>query len=192
VLVHVSVIAVTATTWAGFSFLVLLAAAFIAWFQLDEGRKLREASLRPFVSVDLEVESPMFYVVVENIGKTLARDVKVIFDPQLESAAIGDDAEFLPRFQELLAAGLPALAPGKKIRTLLDVGPQRKEKGLRDDYTVWISYTADVTNKQYAEQTRLDFAVYWSLVRISKQDMNDIHDRLKEAVAELKKLTASV
>jgi hypothetical protein len=182
----------SAPTWAGLTFLVLLAAAAVGWFQLEEARKLREASLRPFITIDFEVESPMFYVAVTNIGATLARDVTATFDPPLESAAIGEDAEFHPRFQELLAAGLPTLAPGKKIRTLLDVGPQRKASGLRDDYNVTVSYTADVTGKSYTEETRLDLGIYWSLVRITKHDLHDVHERLKEAVAELKKLAAGV
>jgi len=54
----------TAETWAGWTFIALVAAAVVAWRQLSEAKdqlseakELREATLRPFVILDFEVES---------------------------------------------------------------------------------------------------------------------------------------
>jgi hypothetical protein len=171
-------------TWGGLTFLVLLAAAVVAFFQLGEARRLREARLRPFVTVDFEVEEKIISIIVANVGATQARDVKVVFDPPLESATVGEFPELLPRFQEILASGRLSLPPGKTITTSLDLAPQRKTAGLPDDYEVTVEYTADVTGRRYRQTTPLDLALYFSRGRFTRPD--ETHRRLKEIVEELR------
>jgi hypothetical protein len=46
----------TAADWADLQLLVLVVAAIVAWRQVKEARRLREAQAQPFVVVDFEVE----------------------------------------------------------------------------------------------------------------------------------------
>jgi hypothetical protein len=96
----------------------------------------------------------------------------------------------LPRFQRILAAGRLVLPPGKTISTALDLGPQRKQAGLRDDYRVTGSYVADVTGKKYPLDMPLDLSIYWARGRFSHETETDkrlreIDKRLKEIANEL-------
>jgi hypothetical protein len=113
--------ALDAQTWAGFQFAVLAIAAGVGWRQLNEARKLRERSLRPFVVVDFELDENIeIYLAITNIAATLARDVKIVFDHPFESGAMPakeGQERAVDRFTRRLAEGIPSLPPGKKIRT---------------------------------------------------------------------------
>jgi hypothetical protein len=60
---------------------VILAAGLIAWWQASETRRLRKAQVRPFVVADFDAlsEAPLIYLVISNIGSTLARNVRFEF-----------------------------------------------------------------------------------------------------------------
>jgi hypothetical protein len=92
-------------------------AGFAAWYargQLLEARNLREAEAQPFVIVDVEpsiTSRHLFNLVIKNTGETLARDVKIQFDPPLRSTL--DSEGYPPAKFKALASGIPALPPGR-------------------------------------------------------------------------------
>lgn len=67
--------------WAGATFLVITAAAFIALWQANEARRLRKEQARPFVVIDFEILRTIIRLGIANVGRTLARDVQYSFDP---------------------------------------------------------------------------------------------------------------
>lgn len=178
----------TAATWAGLQLVVLAVAAIVAWRQVREARRLREETLRPFVVVDFEVEAPLLYIAVSNTGQTIARDVKVTFDHPLESGALKDKPDSLRQFEARFAEGIHTLPPGKKIRTLVDLGPRRPEGAYRDIYLVEITYASDATQRHYADAITLDYGIYRGLVRVNRNGLHEINDRLKELVDAVKRL----
>ena len=68
--------------WA--TVLVYIVLGGFAWRQVHEARRLREEQARPFVIVDFEPDF-LVYLTVENIGRTVARDVTIQFDKPLPS-----------------------------------------------------------------------------------------------------------
>jgi hypothetical protein len=112
-------IGVTAlAAWA--TVIVYIGLFFYAWRQVAEARKLREEQARPFVVVDFEV-GPSIILTVENLGRTLAREVTIRFDKRVEAtelfkAAAPYDINEVRLFRE----PLPVLPPGKKIRVVFD------------------------------------------------------------------------
>jgi hypothetical protein len=71
----------------GLQAVIVAAAAVVAGFQVHEARKLREDQTRPFVVVDFDVsDPPLIHITIANIGKTMARTVRVKVDPTLESS----------------------------------------------------------------------------------------------------------
>ena len=77
---------VAQTILVALQLVVVVAAAIFAWSQLTEARRLREDQTRPFVIVDLDTQiRPFFDLVVKNIGTTMARDVEIRFEPELQS-----------------------------------------------------------------------------------------------------------
>ena|SRR6266540_1335421 len=69
--------------------IVALVAAWVGFRQVREARTLREEQAQPFIVVDFEPSRAWrnaINLVIENTGKTLAKNVKVTFEPSLESA----------------------------------------------------------------------------------------------------------
>jgi hypothetical protein len=77
------------TAWAAWATVaVYVVLGIFAWIQVLQARRLREEQARPFVIVDFE-PGFLVYLTVENIGRTMARDVSIRFDKPLESTLSG-------------------------------------------------------------------------------------------------------
>lgn len=74
--------------WAAFgacgTLVVYVIIAIYAVFQVREARRLREEQARPWVVVDFE-PGWILFLSIENIGRTVATDVHIRFDPPLAS-----------------------------------------------------------------------------------------------------------
>ncbi len=136
--------------------LVYIVLGLFAWRQVREARKLREEQARPFVIVDFE-PGFLVYITVENLGRTMARDVSIQFDKPLDSTLEGrrelDDS---PLFRE----PIPALPPGKKIRVLFDQFSARLDAGLPLRYDVELRYRGPTGRKRWEHPYRLDLGLY--------------------------------
>ena len=132
----------------------------VAWRQVREARKLRVEQARPFVIVDFE-PGFLVYLTVENLGRTMARDVSIRFDKPLESTLTGRlpgrrELDESPLFRE----PIPALPPGKKIRVLFDQINDRLKAGLPLTYDVELRYRGPTGRKTWTEPYRLDLGMY--------------------------------
>jgi len=167
--------------------LVLIGAAFFAWRQVTEARRLREQQIRPFVVIDFHPAESVIWLEIENIGTTLARDVRFEITPPLETTLSGAPLMELKMFQE----GIATLAPGKKIRTLFDTAVQRIGRtDLPDLYRVTATYTDESGKRAFKETLDLDLGIYKNLSYIVHHGEHDIHARLKDIHGEMKKWTA--
>lgn len=120
---------------------IALAAAGFAAAQVLEARRAREDRTRPFVIVDVVpsgTSSHLLTLVVENIGETLAKDVKLTFDPPLETTFDDDHAI---EHSAMVTDGIKSMPPGRSITGIFDQGPARDKSDLpvRYDVTVELS-----------------------------------------------------
>lgn len=139
--------------WATVGIYIVIGA--FAWRQVREARTLREEQARPFVIVDFE-PGWLVYLTVENIGRTLARDVSIHFDKPLTSSLQRPrELDDSPLFRE----PIPALPPGKKIRVLFDEFNGRTEAKLPLTYDVEVRYKGHKGGK-WEETHRLDLGMY--------------------------------
>jgi len=180
----------SSSAWAALTFLVLVAAALVAWRQVSEARRLREDQARPFVIIDFHPWSTMIELKIKNVGATLARDVKFEFDPPLTTTH--DDTPGRGNLMELnlFKNGIPSLVPGKEITLFFDQFPARIGQGLEMTYDVRISYT-DAKGTPYFEPTVLDLSMYLGTGGITRHGIHDVHKRLEELVREVKKWSYS-
>jgi hypothetical protein len=79
---------------------------------------------------------PFTNLVIDNIGRTVAHDVRFRFDPPIRTSmddhgALGDSP--------LVREGMPTMAPGQRIEALFDFGPDRAETDLPDRYNVTVT-----------------------------------------------------
>jgi hypothetical protein len=178
----------SSSDWAGLTFVVIVAAAVVAWRQVKEARRLREEQARPFVLIDFQAWNTIIELTITNIGKTLARDARFAFDPPLTTTY--DEAPGRGNLMELnvFKTGIPSLAPGKEIKLFFDQFPARFEKGLPLTYDVKVSYK-DPAGKPYSEPTVLDLSMYLGTGGITRHDIHDVHKRLKEIADSMKRWT---
>lgn len=96
--------------WATVGIYVVI--GLFAWRQVHEARKLREEQPRPFVIVDFE-PGFLVYLTAENLGRTMARDVTIHFDKQLQTTLAGSsELDESPLFRQPIPTGLRAKDPG--------------------------------------------------------------------------------
>ena len=124
--------ATTGTNWpavaalaAWATVLIYIVIGLFAWRQVREARKLREEQARPFVIVDFE-PGFLVYLTVENLGRTLARDVTIRFNKPLDSTLPEPhDFDESPIFR---GEPIPVLPPGKQVRVLFDLEPLQEKQ----------------------------------------------------------------
>jgi hypothetical protein len=137
--------------------LIYVVLGFIAVGQVKEAQRLREQQSRPYVIVDFEFERWLVYLVIRNIGRTPARNIRVAFDRKLETTLtkrrdINEAAAF--------SRPISMLAPERAIRIRFDSVPQRLEKKLPLVYGVDVSYQ-DERGQTYSDPTfTLDLSTY--------------------------------
>jgi hypothetical protein len=132
---------------------VYLAIGFYAKGQLDEYRKQRRESLRPYVVVDFAVEF-ILKITVSNLGSRPARDIHFAFSEPLTSTL--DRAQAVKSLA--LREGIPMLPPGKRYSFVWDSAPARFASGsLCMTYEVTVEYRDDV-GERYCDTYVLDLA----------------------------------
>ncbi|MGB9835086.1 MAG: hypothetical protein ACPLPW_09000, partial [bacterium] len=148
-----------------------------------EAQRIQEG--RPYVVVFFEVsfQDQGFYLVIKNIGKSIASDLSFAFDPPLYSKAFpGLDISVW------LAKGIPSLSPGQEIRTFFDTFLARfSDESIPNSFTLEIRYRGSLIEKVTERQT-LDLTIYRPLVYSKKADMDDLVKEVKEIPYALKKL----
>jgi hypothetical protein len=114
----------------------VVVAVFYAKGQLSELREAREEATRPFVVVDVEAWQTIATLKVRNIGQTIARNITFKFAPELASTfdKVRGGGDYVLAEIEMFARGIPSLAPGRELATLLDQVPTRIEAGLPNRY----------------------------------------------------------
>lgn len=176
---------------------VLVLAAFVAWRQVGEARQLREEQARPFVVVDFEIDHDgMVFVVVSNLGRTIARDVRLTFSPEPRSSLDKENDPDDPPFREakMLREGIPSLAPGKRIPAMFDYGSNRAETKDKypDVYEVTVEYRDATGRRLPPEMNVLDLGIYWNVLRIGGKDIDDIHKSLEAIGKQLESWSAPI
>lgn len=161
---------------------IAVAAAIFAWLQVREARRSREAQTQPFVVVDIEpgrVWMNWLTLVIENVGPTLAKEVKVTFDPPL-TTTVKDN--LLPD-STLLLEGIAALPPGRRVETLFDLSHDRLQQGLPMRYRVTVSFLDFRGRAQESLPYDIDLSYLYDLEKIGEKN---VHDLVNE-VAKLRK-----
>ncbi|MFF5924188.1 hypothetical protein ACFY8C_38570 [Streptomyces flavochromogenes] len=106
----------------------------IAERQLELAEKIHREQNEPYVIVDVQPGAPgsMFlHLIVENIGSTVARNVRISADPPIETS-FGEQATV--DLQTVLARVYPMIPPGRRLEFLFD-GPSRFNGALPMAYT---------------------------------------------------------
>jgi hypothetical protein len=151
----------------------------------------REAEARPHVIIDLEPERPPFiYLVVMNLGRTMASNVRFEFNPPIQSSQ--DPQWRLPIGRiKLFTSGIPSLAPGKRHVTFFDSIVLRQELGLPDNYEVRVSYDGE-DRKSFVDTQRLDLDLYRDLRPVQRDTIHQVSLTLKKIEQRMTSWTSTL
>ncbi len=176
---------------AGVTAIVAVVAALFAFLQVRQARLLREEQAQPFVVVDFEssaVWQNAIELVIENIGKTVARDVRVTFDPPLESTEQHEGYDLSKSV--LLAEGIPTMPPGKRVAALFDLSHKRYDSGLPMSYVATVNFSDARGKRQDALTYVLDLNFRYGLMRFTEYGLHDGVKAIREIRDTMKKWTA--
>lgn len=157
---------------------VLAVAALFAWSQLAEMREASVAQTRPYVIAYIH-PSPSAHTiidfVIENVGKTAARDIKLTFAPKLSESS-GPATSFSGAHWAAFDSGLPTLAPGQQLSCLwanaLTVFATDAVAPRRHDVT--ITYSGDIpARSNYSDEYVLDVGAFFGLMKVGAKGTDD-------------------
>jgi hypothetical protein len=176
-----------AATWTALAawatVIVYIGLFFYARRQVGEARRLREEQARPFVVVDFELGFLVF-LTVENLGRTMARNVTIRLDKPLDSTLPEPhDFDESPIFR---GEPIPALPPGKQVRVLFDQAAARLASDLPRSYEVEVRYRGPFGQKYEPDTYRLDLGVY-SGSQLPRKGLPELVDEVKTIREELAK-----
>lgn len=132
-----------------------------SWFrmgQVREAQKTREEQAQPFVVVDFDrTEASRIHMdlVIVNTGTTLAKDVRVAFDPPLRSTLTERNQQYDLADAAIISHGIPTMPPGREFRMLFESMPGLFESDLPRTYGAVVSFR-DSRGRPYQLDYRLD------------------------------------
>lgn len=90
--------------------------------QLEVARQVHREQNEPYVIVDVQPYDPgsfLLVLVIQNVGTTMARNVKVMASPELESSHGGEITEAL---RSVIARTISMIPPGRQHKYFFDTG----------------------------------------------------------------------
>lgn len=169
---------------------VAAAAAVVAYFQLRQARHLREDQARPFVVVDIvpsEVDLHILNFVIENVGNTVAQDVRLEFDPPIASSLDGYDLAG----SALLCDGIPTMPPRRRIEFLFDISHSRLNTDLPKRYDAVVSYKDSRGRPVAPTPYILDIGFLFGLEHITQYGVHHAAKSLREIEKHLRRVTSN-
>jgi hypothetical protein len=139
---------------------------------IHEMEEARDQENAPHIVVyfDVPLGKHLIYLVVKNVGKGIATDVKLMFTTPL-SSVIFKGINDVP----LIKNGISSLPPNYEIRTLFDGVIQRfGNTNLPLTYTIEVSYWGGIINKRRTNVQVLDLSMYYGLMSVNEKGMNEL------------------
>jgi hypothetical protein len=158
---------------------------------LQEMKQAREQEYAPYILVYCEVPIPydtMIYLIVKNIGKSIAVDVKISFTPRLSSSVTYTN-DFDINNITFLKEGIKSIPPGYVIRTTLGRAVEYfSHSDFPLKYEVEISYVDSINKIKINSSQTIDLFAIKQLNYTEKFDLNDLVTEVKSLTTEIKNL----
>ncbi|MFT9774384.1 hypothetical protein ACMZ29_17230 [Brevibacterium casei] len=191
----------TATEWAATAALATIATALVAAItaflvlrqlhaareQLNDARKAQAEQERPYVVVSIdhsEAGSQLMDLVIQNVGKTPARNLRLTFDPAPVRAEETPGLELAKA--RLFNEPLPLLPPGRVIRTFFDSAIDRKDSNLPSEYNVQVTYE-NTSGERWKEDSVLDLDILEGAMFVETYGMHHLAKAVRELGQHLRK-----
>jgi hypothetical protein len=193
--------AVLAVLVAAIQALVLIGALIYARRQVAEAKSTREATIRPFMVIDFDVDRPpVINLSIGNIGPVMATNVRFAFDPPLASSFDERGGPGVAALQ-MFADGFEHFPPGKTIKMKFDYAPGRwnpdaastPRPGYPDRYVVTVTYKSDLETdkREFTAPMTLDLGLYRHVRLAPESDLRDLSKHVKQLADSAAKWTST-
>jgi hypothetical protein len=145
-----------------------------------EMREARDQESAPYVIAyfDIHPGKNLIYLVVKNIGRSMATNVKLHFDPPL----LGNDIS--KQWKDFLTENIiPSMPPNYEIRTILGAFLDYLRPECPICYSVTVSYYGGVSTELRNSQYKLDLSPFRGIAFTQEYDTGDIVKRMEKLVA---------
>lgn len=155
---------------------------------LAEMQATRDAQTSPYVIIYLEMKSLIVDLVLENLGQTVARNIRLSFNPLLQSSRP------LPAFVD---QETPSLAPKQKMSYTLNSFPELvNNPRLPSRYEVTVKYYGGILEtdrqKERVEKFILDVKSFWGTTVPQNKFVKTLDDGLGNITKSLEKTTEAI
>jgi hypothetical protein len=152
-------------------------------------REVRDEELAPRIVVCFEIPpgTELIYLVIRNLGRSIAENVRLRFDPPLTDSR-GSDPGQLP----MIGDGIHALPPGGELRHLLDgvIGYFGSQLPMR--YRVEVCYRGGPIRTGRTEEQTLDLSSFKNLNYIREPRLADVVEPLESLARHHSRLVTDI
>lgn len=147
---------------------------------LKEMKESRDTEVAPYVVVyfDIPYGKHLIYLVIKNIGKSVANNVKLVFQPSLKNhnGELINDISFIKD-------GIGSMPPGYEIRTYFDSTLSYfNQNELPFIYKVNVSYSGGLHSESRNIEQILDLSAFKGIALISDKGMNELVNEVEKLV----------
>lgn len=152
---------------------------------IEEMRVTRDMESAPYVIPFITINHHMMYFGIKNIGKTVAKDIKLQIEPELKSNILRENSRELP----LIKNGLSSLPPGHEIGTLFDVSHRYlNQVDSPKKYLVKITFFGGLNKERREYEQTIDLSVYYDLIPNEDKRLSDIVKELENLSKQNQKI----
>jgi hypothetical protein len=145
---------------------------------LTEIKDTRDQESAPYVIPYIDIDNYMMFFGIKNIGKTVAKDIRLHIEPEFKSTLLGDKVKEL----HLIKNGVSSLSPGQSIYTIFDVSNKYFSRAdFPIKYSIKITYEGGIRKDQREHEQVLDLLVYKELIQVEEKRITDVVDELKKS-----------
>lgn len=191
VLALVGTLAVTgkaapATTWTALASIATIMAAVVAIWTLAALKQDSRDRTRPVLIAELKrsVLTAAVELHVRNVGQSVACNVSVTFDPDLDQLVAADkEGVLMPFLQRRYSRVISTLAPGADLDNVYQY-VRNPTRDIPDDFTINLTYT-DMHDRPYTDTYHLSVKSVLNQSGLYPQDTDDegaLRKRLANAV----------
>ena len=153
---------------------------------IEEMKDARDQESAPYVIPYININKHIMFFGIKNIGKSVAKNIKIKIEPELKSSMFEDKIRDL----SLIKNGISSLPPGHELGTMFDVSHIYLN---RDDfpmsYSVKVSYEVGLHKETREYEQVLDLGVYKDIIPNDDMNLEDVVKRLEELSKYDKKIS---
>ncbi len=158
-----------------------------------EMKEARDQQTRPYVIAYFTIKegTGLIYLVLKNIGQSVARNVRFSFDPPLKTS--NETINQMLAKMSFVTEGIQSMPPGYELKTFFDstVSYLNNEE-LPQKYNVRISYYGGIRPEQRIDEYVLDISAFWGLSYTRETTMKDLVKRTEAIGKELSRIRQNI